>query len=187
MEYRNSCAWRIQTVINNYIKIQQLFFLSRANGIFLCIICFHKHFQLKFLFFNKLQYFVHQKDFIPFVFLFQDFPVPTFHNSTFPPCNICLVNFFLVNILSTFFLVNILSKMPHLFTIQFILTPHYQHFFLSFEHHFFYAIYASSIFLYSTFYFTSRSSVFFIWFIRQFFKTQHFFSSRKTELFALSC
>ena len=135
MEYTNSCAWRIQTVINNYIKIQQLFFLSRANGIFLCIICFHKHFQLKFLFFNKLQYFVHQKEFIPFVFLFQDFPVPTFHNSTFPPCNICLVNFFLVNILSTFFLVNILSmqRCPHLFTIQFILTLLiFQHFFLIF-------------------------------------------------------
>ena len=175
MEYTNSCAWRIQTVINNYIKIQQLFFLSRANGIFLCIICFHKHFQLKFFFFNKLQYFVHQKEFIPFVFLFQDFPVPTFHNSTFPPCNICLVNFFLVNILSTFFLVNILSmqRCPHLFTIQFILTLLiFQHFFSYFEHYVFYAIYASSIFLYSTFYV-------FLSFDQQFFKTHNIFSCIK--------
>ena len=114
MEYRNSCAWRIQ-VINHHIKVKWLLFLSRANGIFLCIICFHKHFYSSnhVAVFCSLERVRSKKKNFPF----STFPVPTFHNSTFLHAIYVLSPFFLVNILSTFFLVNILSKMPHLFTI----------------------------------------------------------------------
>ena len=111
MEYRNSCAWRIQ-VINHHIKVKWLLFLSRANGIFLCIICFHKHFYSSnhVAVFCSLERVRSKKKLIPFF----NIPSTNFSQLNIPPCNICFVTFFssqhFVNLFSSQHSFN--AKMP---------------------------------------------------------------------------
>ena len=111
MDYRNSCAWRIQ-VINHHIKVKWLLFLSRANGIFLCIICFHKHFYSSnhVAVFCSLERVRSKKKLIPFF----NIPSTNFSQLNIPPCNICFVTFFssqhFVNLFSSQHSFN--AKMP---------------------------------------------------------------------------